>query len=607
MTQDATATPNKALGGSDSVAKWIKFDKNIIRPGDSGDSTPVELSSKALTQPVGLTSSANLNTATQTCPYAAANNQLPVKKKGKPCDFEKAIIRCEHCGSKDRTLPQVEIWSEGGVKRDNLPIVPATSNRTKSRVLEVVATYAKGRGDKITVSLEGGPGYCSSSKHPRLEIHDIDENKKLPESGVKTTATFEALSRNLTPATSDQSLFDLIYYHFFPKHAIRTYLISAESCHCHPEGDKSQGLGAFCLPVVAYPSDEYNLSLKLQPRFSRSKEKSKYDTLGGDKQQITTFSRTDTTGWGDPSKTKNTSEKTRSEAGYIQEKSREHSDSEGTYTESTFKKVDTANRTKTDVTLAGYTDEAPDGVFTAAGKSFSFTRDGNPVAAEASIETILNVVKTLSNAIEEILTFIQHWQPRVGWSFKMKYSLFSGSLEYAWGFKEYKDHTVYRSCEGSMQFTIWEGSISAQYGVELETGEDSTGAWAKFELSGDLSLSDKIKSNPDSGGFDNDPKVAGNVTGSVGLYAGVGEAADFDAHGETGLKGSAKPTGTNGFPAAKIEVRWTGVKGIVKTQAFWKLWSYSTEKVFFEEPKEPIWERVWPSAEKKDSILPSLT
>ena len=532
-------------------------------------------------------------------------SSAPQKKV--PCDFEKITIKCKHCGKadgSDREIADIQFWKGIPPLRDNnLKDVPPKAKRIFLDYLEVVTSHKKGYGgnDKVTFQVSGGPGFCGKYKHCLLQCQDSETKEMLagtPKSG--TQAQFELVCNPITlPAISWNGIAGLIAVYYDPSIRRRQYSVTATTCGFRTDNNYTKSMQAFQRHIFAYPMEKYRLEINLQPRMKKEVSSGELNYMNSDKS--TMLDSTTVTKPGSKDETKSNLTYGPKGANYKSEQS--YSDKTGTVSQTTkdnFNGPEKAGPVKFD-------EKATDSALKYSLKTIKFTRENGPDGGELGgleqFEGILNAIENCKSGINAFAKMLQKFQPKYGWYFKWDYTLFAGSAKFEWGMKEHSDHTVYRSWDASLNFELFNGNMSINYGFEWgdKDSENKASAYLFFKANGVANVNAGGRADPDKpsgctlyGG--------GGITllsGTVGFNAEAGSAFKMEGSAASSLPGTVEvKSGDTTLLAVESSIKWTGIKGKMQVSILWNLFNWQDEHSFIDAPAEPIWKFTYPKEDE---------
>ncbi len=385
----------------------------------------------------------------------------------KPCDFEKLLIKCSHCPDDGglRTIKGITFKRDGNLTVDDLKRPPKHSKRRFVKDLEVVASHKLAGADTVTIELSGGPGYKCHHQHPHIEVFDRATRETTSFKG-KTKAEFKATCAVLPPTpTQRDSFIEMIRYYFFPNQGKRTYDINVESCGRKDGG--GIGFRSHQYKIVAYPADTYKLSVSIPALGKRSYTRERVRLTEGDKAGTTvdTTTRTQERALSREQSSQSSSTTVDGDSVSYTDKQSYSGAGGGTETSST----ETSRVSDQSVTQSDAIEDTPpvDHPAKTIAASFAFERNGQDVKGTDSIGQFINTLVNLQNDIQSTMNFIRDFQPQVGWKFVFELELFKGSVNYEWGYKEYKDHAVYKWWKLSVGLTIIALKLELSFGFSF--------------------------------------------------------------------------------------------------------------------------------------------
>lgn len=490
-----------------------------------------EAAAKALQEAVTAHTKANAGTGKHLGPgptQTVAAAKPVVTTQPKPCDFDTVELKCKHCGKPDErelTALHFKLDAQGKVVGDH----PRSPNKKRAYLpdrLEVLS------GDTVTVKVSGGPGYHDGT-HPKMTLTQppgigdavVVQGKTTHDFAVKyTPGWFEA---RLKQATS-LGFAAAIKQFFFPPSVV--YGLGVESCGVRKSGHAFIGLQH---AIHVYPGDTFKLALSL-PSVKKVERTSSKMKEGNEvvRERSETVSR----GYGATSHTRGEELRTGGTGTSYTAKESVSDRRDGIEHSRTLSEKG-GKFTDTEEYKAG---KATDRAHVATAKSFEISHNNNDITKSFKVAEFIEFVADLRAKVMDIIEFIQaiaKKSPQIGWSFTSSLELFSGSLEYSWGYKEWaKDHTVYRSWKIEASLTVISCKLELAFGASLLKAK----AQIYGSISGDLKISASKEANPDAVGLMASVSAALTPGGEVGARGALGDWIEVIGKVNGGFEGSTK-------------------------------------------------------------------
>jgi uncharacterized Zn-binding protein involved in type VI secretion len=462
--------------------------------------------------------------ATQAKPAAAP----AVIQESKPCDFDVVDIKCKHCGKEDRPIAGVKFKLDAQGK----PVGDHVKSPNKKRPFlpdrfEVIAD------DEVTIQISGGPGY-HDGKHPTITLtppaaiggapvvvhgatsHDF----KI----AYTSGWFEQRMKGATGLGFGGAVKQL----FFPPPV--AYGLRVAAC-----GSRKQGatFAALSQSIYAYPGDIFKISLSL-PAFKKTERQSFSGKEGASK--VTESSETISKGYHGTSQSKGEESRLGGPTQSLGVKE--------TYTDVHGGLEHSQKLTQTPDGKLAYTNDlvaskAGDSWHKATAKSIEITRNNGSITNSFKIAEFIDFIADLRAKCMDVIDFIRgiaDSSPKIGWSLSFSVELLSGSLEYSWGYKEWKDHTVYRYWKFEAALTVFSGKAEVAFGLEVLKCK----AQVYGSLSCDLKVTASKEANPDQVGLAASVSAAAAPGGEIGVRGALGDWLEVIGKVTAGVEGSTK-------------------------------------------------------------------
>jgi hypothetical protein len=443
-----------------------------------------------------------------------------------PCGYDKVEIKCKHCGVYD----QREDFQRATFTLDTATGVPSTSLRpSPNRLREFFTDRFEVAGrDKVTLTVSGGPGFHPD--HPAMTLTPpavIGPPRVLRGPTHEVEVDYEPNWFENRLANLDRLGFSAgLRQFFFPRYAAWQLEILACGVRQAPHA-----FGRFTHTIAVYPKDTFKLSLNL-PAVRRTEMASSDDYREGPVRG-SSRSVTNTSAYARTSDT--TREETRETANsYMYRQTQTSASRHGAVTQ-----------TQTLATLHGrdysgdrYSEgEAPASAGATAVRSFTFTHNGQDwsqsIKAAELIETIVDLRRQIMSLIE-LFRSLANRMPRIGWTFTVEAELLSGSLEYEWGYKEWKkDHTVFPWYKVEVALTVVSVKFELAYGLEM------LGARAQIygAITGESKLSAAREAEPDGDGPAATLSSGVQIGGELGIRGALGDWVEVVGRINAGFEG----------------------------------------------------------------------
>lgn len=491
-----------------------------------------------------------------------------------PCDFSKIEIKCGHCLKYDqREIANVTFTFDPATGRLSHNLV-RSPNRRRPFVTDRFEVLA---GDKVTITVSGGPGFHPG--HPLLTLTPPAVN------GAPRVlrGTRHEVQVQYEPQWFENRIANLrrmpfvagLRQFFFPRAS--PWALEIVACGARPANQKA--FKRFTHTIAVYPKDTFKLALSLPSVKKREAARSGY-TEGA--VRGTTRSSGTSSGWGRTADSR--SEETRETgSSYLYRQ-----------TESSANRRGGVTQTQTLATLRGrdlsrnHIEGGP-AVGSVAGqtaRSFQITHNGQDISSSFKIAEFIEFIADLRKQVLGLIEFFKalaNRTPRIGWSVSVEVEVCSGSLEYEWGYKEWKkDHTVYKYYKIEVAVTVVTAKVELAFGLEL------LGAKAQVygALSGELKISGAREADPDRTGPAATISAAPQVAGEIGVRGALGDWVEVVGKITAGFEGGTQIELAPFAWKAKIEL--SEGKGTFTARS--KL-LFSTTRSATLWAKRPIWER----------------
>ena len=184
--------------------------------------------------------------------------------------------------------------------------------------------------------------------------------------------------------------------------------------------------------------------------------------------------------------------------------------------------------------------KAVDRAHVATAKSIEISHNGSDITKSFKVAEFIEFVADIRSKVMDVVEFVQglaKQSPSIGWTFTFSLELFSGSLEYSWGYKEWaKDHTVYRMWKIEASLTVISCRLELAFGVSLLKAK----AQVYGAISGDLKISASKEANPDNVGLMASVSAALTPGGEIGVRGALGDWIEVIGKVAGGFEGSTK-------------------------------------------------------------------
>ncbi|MBX3274197.1 MAG: hypothetical protein KF729_28275 [Sandaracinaceae bacterium] len=488
-----------------------------------------------------------------------ADEPPPRDDEIRPCDFETVAIACSHERSGD-----FRFWRDAaGLDHHNL--APPPGGGIASKILEVVADHTDKGADEISVKLEGGPGYTCSSRHPKITVSSQVGADQVFEG--ETSAKFKAKSRPLLGiGMASRSPFSVIAFFFFRDAEVNRYTIDVQACGVRSGGEI--GFGRSQIVLKAYPSDVYQLAVSIP-----SLKKAKLERSATAYRDKLVFEAKDETTKGlAGEKETDKRQVTVSGSGVKTKDEYSFATRDGKLTETTTTDHGWGFKQPESETELKESKDGVDGLAKEIGASLTLKRNGKDVEEAAYLGKMVKAIFEIEKEVKSIQDFIKKFQPSVGFKFSLELEVFKGDLKLDWGYKEWKDHTVYRWWKFSIEMTLIKIALELKFGIEFRIWKFGIDLCVYGKITLDAKVSGSKESTPD----DSKPwevTVKSEPKGELGIKAALGpDALSIGGKVEAGYSFTAKCKVTTQEPfrvdwsmdrketVAKIEgkIKWIG-------------------------------------------------
>jgi hypothetical protein len=492
-----------------------------------------------------------------------------------PCDYDKVEISCKHCKQYDaREIENVAFTFDPATGQVGNNLVRSPNPRRT----QVTDRFEVAGRDKVKLNVSGGPGF-----HPDHPVMTLTPPASVGQARVLRGPTHE-VEVDYEPGWFENRLANLdrlgfsagLRQFFFP--AAAPWQLEIVACGARPL-EQRHVFRRFTFTIAVYPKDTFKLGLSLPAVRRVERASSAYAEPGVDG---TSRSRTETRGYA------RTSDSVREET--------RQTDSSMLYrrTETAGNRIDSVTHTHTLATLRGRDYEAERYEAGAAvanpalatARSFTFTHNGQDYSQSIKAGEFIEFIAGLRKQILDLIEFfkaIANRFPRIGWSFTVEVDVCSGSLEYEWGYKEWKkDHTVYPYYKVEVSLTVVSAKVELAFGMELLSAK----AQVYGAVTGELKLQGTREADPDGTGPAATITAAPQVGGEIGVRGALGDWIEVHGRVNAGFEGKADLELAPFALKAKLEL--SEGKGTFTARS--RLFFTVTRSATLWE-KRPIWER----------------
>lgn len=479
---------------------------------------------------VAVTTNANAASAAHHGPAATQAHAAPkpvANQKTKPCDFDTVELKCKHCGKPDDrelTALHFKLDAQGKVESDH----PRSPNKKRPYLPD---RFEVMDGDVVSVKLAGGPGY-HDGQHPTITL---TAPTGLGDPVVVRGKTHHDFTVKYHPGWFAQRLkqagslgfMGALRQFFFPAPAV--HALDIASCGVRAHGHAFLALHH---AIVVYPSDTFKIALTL-PSVKKVEHTSSKMKEG--KETVRETSTTVSKGYAATSHT--TGEQLRTGG----------AGTSYTAKESVADRRSGVDYSRTLSEKGGFSDteeykdgKAVDRAHVATAKSIEISHNGSDITKSFKVAEFIEFVADIRSKVMDVVEFVQglaKQSPSIGWTFTFSLELFSGSLEYSWGYKEWaKDHTVYRMWKIEASLTVISCRLELAFGVSLLKAK----AQVYGAISGDLKISASKEANPDNVGLMASVSAALTPGGEIGVRGALGDWIEVIGKVAGGFEGSTK-------------------------------------------------------------------
>ena len=156
------------------------------------------------------------------------------------------------------------------------------------------------------------------------------------------------------------------------------------------------------------------------------------------------------------------------------------------------------------------------------GIDFEITRNGQALETAVKVRELLNTVKYLEYNIKQVFNSIKDFVPQVGWKMGLDISLFSGTLEGSWSYKEHTDHRVFMYYAIEAKLKIVEVGLDLSFGISVMGGSIQAVLIGKLEGAVEF-VSNVERDSPDTQAPDKSKTgFNGSIDGSLSGQAALG-------------------------------------------------------------------------------------
>lgn len=417
----------------------------------------------------------------------------------KPCDFDVVELLCKHCGKPDdRAIANVtfKLDAKGTLQTNHV-------RPTNKKRLFVTDSFEVMADDEVTVKIKGGPGY-HDAKHPMITLTRPSQIGAPVVVHGQTSHTFKVA---YTPRWFEQRLGQAsglgfagaLKQFFFPPPLV--YDLAVQACGVRPQGHAFHSIGH---KIKVYPGDTFKIALSLPAR-----REVKAEGFAGTEGKARVASGKLTNSYGHAGRGTSYSGEARREGNKL--------------------------------TASGKREaESVDSVPKAIAKSIEISHNNSDITQSFKVAELIDFIANLREKFMDLVDLfaaIGKKSPQIGWSFSCSFELFSGSLEYSWGYKELSsDHTVYRYWKIEAGLTVVKCRAELAFGASLLKAK----AQIYGALSGELKISASKEANPNAVGLMASVSAALNPGGEIGVRGALGDWIEVIGKVDAGFEGSTK-------------------------------------------------------------------
>lgn len=426
-------------------------------------------------------------------------------KPAPPCDFDKIEVKCKHCGKPDKRDIKSVIFALNaatGARTNNLQRSPNPRRALITRRFEVAGD------DEVTITLAGGPGY-HGAQHPMMML-----------TGPAGVAPVVVRGRT-------QHVFKLVYAHGWVDRALAAtrsrdvfaglrellapppsdYRLDVLTCGARPQPHVFR---RFEYGLIVYPPDTFKIAIAL-PSWKKVERKSSTSISRDGRRDESSRS----TAYGLSGRETARSESTYdSQRGYVVRQTDTQADRSGG-TQRTQTLAESRGGSFSHKDRTGKAD-ATDGLAKSTGKTLTVTHDSKDISSSLKVVEFVEFIADLRANVMKFWDFLQSLTkkaPKIGWSLSLELEFLSGSFEYEWGYREWKDHSVYQYWKAEAALTI--ASIRAEIAFGLTVLGVNIQVFGAFVA--ELKVSGAKEADPDRTG----PALTFSQTVNPGLEVGV--------------------------------------------------------------------------------------
>lgn len=444
-----------------------------------------------------------------------------------PCDFDRLVIRCRHCGSEARPIAGVAFWLDIARRQ----IMTDMRHAQDRRIPRITDRFEVVDNDTVTITLTGGPGYHPG--HPTLTItppNGLGQRQVLRGARHEFRVHYwhDWLRTRLARLRS-LGFSEGLRQFFFPPPA--EWTVQYAACGVRPGSPVA--FATWQRKITVYPPDLFKISIAI-PSY-RKVERAESGYREGSVRGRSS-GRTETGGWSGTSESR-------------QEEMRVSPSSElYRQTETAGNRHGTVRQVQTLATYRGrdynaanrVSEEArPDGLVRGSARGITITHNGENWSQEFKVVEFVNFLIDLRAQVLELIRFFQalaNRMPRIGWSFAAEVEFFAGNLEYEWGYKEWQTHICYRYYKLQAGLTIFAGKLDIAFGLELLSAK----AQVYGAVTGELKLNCSREANPFNAGAAATITVAPAVGGEIGVRGALGDWVEVVGRVNAGFEGAAE-------------------------------------------------------------------
>lgn len=444
-----------------------------------------------------------------------------------PCDFDRLVISCSHCGREPRTIAGVAFWLDIGRRQ----IMTDMRHPRDRRIPRVTDRFEVVDNDTVTIAVSGGPGFHAG--HPTLTIippPNLGQRQVLRGARHQFRVHYEPnWFRTRLARLRSLSFSAGLRQFFFPAPA--RWQVQYSTCGVRPGA--AAAFRTWQRFITVYPRDLFKISITIPSyrKVERARSRYREGAVSGSSR-----SRSETGGWSGTSQSSR-EEMRVSPTTELYRQTETAGDRQGT-----VRQVQTlATHRGRDYNPSNrVTAEArPDGLVRGSARGITITRNGENWSQEFKIAEFIGFLIDLRQQVLDLIRFFQALgdrMPRIGWSFAVEVEFFSGSLEYEWGYKEWQTHICYRYYKLEAGLTIFSGKVEIAFGLELLSAK----AQVYGAVTGELKLNGSREAHPFNAGAAATITVAPQIGGEIGVRGALGDWVEVVGRVNAGFEGAAE-------------------------------------------------------------------